>query len=236
MDEFKKCSQFIKDFRKERNLTQEDLAEVLQYSQKSVAKWEQCVSLPPMDVLVKLRELSGKTIDEILGLKDAELKKEDLINEFKKDKTNFLRDYIDGKDVLDIYDIEDIYKLEANFDVSNLLEGEIIGFFLMPSVKFFVKDVSYNKIQIQKLKQPFLDFFIRKGLVSIEFVKINEEQLERRFYATKEFTLMVLNCIEENLNFFIEKYKEQEGFKDIIKDLENELILVDATRKQVNKI
>ena len=81
MNEIKNCSQFIKDFRKERNLTQEDLAEVLQYSQKSIAKWEQCVALPPMDVLIKLKELSGKTIDEILGLKDAELKKEDLVNE-----------------------------------------------------------------------------------------------------------------------------------------------------------
>jgi transcriptional regulator with XRE-family HTH domain len=59
----------LKNYRKENNLTQDDLAEVLGYSQKNIAKWEQGVTLPPIDVLIELSKLMDITLDELLGLR-----------------------------------------------------------------------------------------------------------------------------------------------------------------------
>ncbi len=65
----------LKSYRKKRNLTQEDFAEMLGYSQKNIAKWEQGSSLPPIEVLIELSILMGISIDELLGLKKTILEK-----------------------------------------------------------------------------------------------------------------------------------------------------------------
>ena len=62
-------SKQLKEYRHKNNLTQEDLADKLGYHQKSVAKWEQCVALPPIEQILQLKEIIGISIDEFLGFK-----------------------------------------------------------------------------------------------------------------------------------------------------------------------
>jgi transcriptional regulator with XRE-family HTH domain len=52
--------------RKDRNLSQEDIAERLSISRQAVAKWEAGQTLPDIDNIVKLSELFGVTIDAML--------------------------------------------------------------------------------------------------------------------------------------------------------------------------
>lgn len=60
-------------YRKRANLTQSELAERLNYSDKSISKWERGDGLPDLLVLASLSELYGVPIDEFL--KDSPLKR-----------------------------------------------------------------------------------------------------------------------------------------------------------------
>ncbi len=53
--------------RKHNKLTQAELAEKLNYSDKAVSKWEKGESLPPVEVFYKISKLYGVSLDYIIG-------------------------------------------------------------------------------------------------------------------------------------------------------------------------
>ena len=57
-------------YRKANNLTQVELAEKLNYSDKAVSKWERAESVPDLVVLKNIADLYGITIDDLLKDKD----------------------------------------------------------------------------------------------------------------------------------------------------------------------
>lgn len=58
--------QNITRLRKMANLTQLELAEKLNYSDKSVSKWEQGNGIPDVRILVQLADLFGVTVDDLV--------------------------------------------------------------------------------------------------------------------------------------------------------------------------
>ena len=56
----------ISRLRAEKRLSQGDLAEVLEVSRQSVSKWETDSSVPDLDKLIKLSQLFGVTLDELV--------------------------------------------------------------------------------------------------------------------------------------------------------------------------
>ena len=56
----------IAELRKRNNLSQADLAVKLNVSQQSVSFYENGKREPPLDVLIKLSDLFGCTIDELV--------------------------------------------------------------------------------------------------------------------------------------------------------------------------
>ena len=56
----------ISRLRAEKHLSQGDLAEALEVSRQSVSKWETDSSVPDLDKLVKLSQLFGVTLDELV--------------------------------------------------------------------------------------------------------------------------------------------------------------------------
>lgn len=81
-----KIGQFIADCRKEKKITQEQLAEKLGVSKNAVSKWERGLCLMDMALLKPLSIILGVTINEILAgekIKNEELKdktEENIIN------------------------------------------------------------------------------------------------------------------------------------------------------------
>lgn len=57
--------------RKEKGLSQEELADKLAVSRQAISKWERGESLPDTDNLIRLAKLYGVSIDEIVGIKDS---------------------------------------------------------------------------------------------------------------------------------------------------------------------
>ena len=67
MDEFKKVvAENITRLRTSMNLTQAQLGEKLNYSDKSISKWERGESVPDVFVLKKIADLAGVTVDYII--------------------------------------------------------------------------------------------------------------------------------------------------------------------------
>lgn len=61
----------IKRFRREKELTQEELAEVLGVSYQSVSRWENNLCYPDMELLPAIAEFFGTTVDKLLGMSNA---------------------------------------------------------------------------------------------------------------------------------------------------------------------
>lgn len=61
-----KISKNLVTLRTRANLTQLQLAEMLSYSDKAVSKWERGEAIPDLRVLIKLAEIYGVTLDELV--------------------------------------------------------------------------------------------------------------------------------------------------------------------------
>ena len=68
--------QIIKRLRKERNLTQEELAEQLNITAPAVSKWENDTSMPDISQIVPLANFFGVPTDVLFGVYGADRKKE----------------------------------------------------------------------------------------------------------------------------------------------------------------
>ena len=63
----KQIAQNLAYYRKEAGLTQAELAEKINYSDKSVSKWEQGNGVPDVYVLMQLAQLYGVTLNDLVG-------------------------------------------------------------------------------------------------------------------------------------------------------------------------
>ena len=62
-----KAAAFIEEKRKEKGLTQQQVAEALHVTRQAVSKWEQGKSLPDVDTLLHLAELFQVPVEALLG-------------------------------------------------------------------------------------------------------------------------------------------------------------------------
>ena len=62
-----KMGAFLQELRRERGLTQEQLAELLHVSSKTVSRWETAAYMPPVEMLLALSELYGLSINELVA-------------------------------------------------------------------------------------------------------------------------------------------------------------------------
>jgi transcriptional regulator with XRE-family HTH domain len=56
----------LRQCRKESGLSQEDIAEKLHVSRQAVSKWERGINEPDIETIVRLSDLYGVTIDQLL--------------------------------------------------------------------------------------------------------------------------------------------------------------------------
>ena len=76
-----KIGKFIKELRKEKGLTQEQLAEQLHTSRRTVSRWETGSNLPDLDVLIEMADYYEVELREIL---DGERKSEKMDKDLKE--------------------------------------------------------------------------------------------------------------------------------------------------------
>ena len=74
----KKIGAFLRELRREKNLTQEQLAEVLGVTNRSISRWENGVNMPDFDLVIEIANYFEVSIDELLDgeRKDTMIDKE----------------------------------------------------------------------------------------------------------------------------------------------------------------
>ena len=87
--DLKKTGTLLKELRKENKLTQEQLAEKLNVSGRTVSRWETGSNLPDLDILIELADLYEVDIRELI---DGERKSENMDKE-TKDTLKKVADY-----------------------------------------------------------------------------------------------------------------------------------------------
>lgn len=74
-----KIGTFLQELRKEKGLTQEQLAEQLGVARRTVSRWETGANMPDLDILVELSDLYAVDLREILnGEREREHMNEEL--------------------------------------------------------------------------------------------------------------------------------------------------------------
>lgn len=76
-----KTGAFLKELRKEKNITQEELAEQMGVSRRTVSRWETGSNMPDMDVLIDISDFYEVDLREIL---DGERKDKQMDKEMKE--------------------------------------------------------------------------------------------------------------------------------------------------------
>ncbi len=89
----KKTGSFLRDLRKEKQLTQEQLAERFGVTNRSVSRWETGSNMPELSILVELADFYDVDIRDII---DGERKGEDVNNE-EKERLQLVADYAENE-------------------------------------------------------------------------------------------------------------------------------------------
>lgn len=80
----KKIGEFLKILRREKGLTQEQLAEILHVSGRTISRWETGTNMPDLSILIQMAEFYAVDVKEIL---DGERKGETMDKELKETLT-----------------------------------------------------------------------------------------------------------------------------------------------------
>ena len=116
----KKTGEFLKQLRKEKNLTQEQLAEKLFVSGRTVSRWETGSNMPDLSVLVELADYYDIDIREII---DGERKSENMDKE--KETLKKVAEYADAEKAKLKKKVSNIFKWMCLM----MLGSVLIGFF-----------------------------------------------------------------------------------------------------------
>lgn len=82
--------QRLSKFRKEKNLTQEEISEKVNVSPQAVSKWENDLSIPDIETILKLSEILDVSLDLLLGKETNSEKAQILPKEDRKDSNKLI--------------------------------------------------------------------------------------------------------------------------------------------------
>ena len=77
----KTIGEIISSLRKEKGMTQSDLAEKMNVTDKAVSKWERNLSCPDVNTIPKLAEILGISVEELLNAQKKEVSNNNKMNE-----------------------------------------------------------------------------------------------------------------------------------------------------------
>ena len=143
-----KIGKFIRGLRESKDMTQDDLADVVGVTRQAVSNWELGKSVPDSGILLALSELFQVTINELLkGEKD-----------YKDTKQNEELENI-ALNLVDQYNIKSL-RINKIIKISGVIITTILlTFFLY----YFI--TSYNTISVYKLDGEGNNFFTYNGIM-----------------------------------------------------------------------
>lgn len=186
----------IQIYRKRFNLTQEELAQKLLVSRQTISLWEKDQTVPTIDNLIRLREIFGVSVDEILGFEDAEQSKENSPNEsyrfaFSKDELNQIyrlqrkNIYIKTISFTLIYIFLILFFIGTS--TSDIMIGFAFGIFLIVEISHFKAIRAYSKAwknSAERICKSTYEYKIFENYISVNIYRENEKIRESKCFFT----------------------------------------------------
>ncbi len=173
-----KIGAFLKMLRNEKGFTQEELAEKLNVSSRSVSRWENGKNFPDISLLVQLAELYDVEIVEII---DGERKSE-IMNEETREVAEKLSDYAEadkeltikrirnqslmGVAALAMYFILDIFEIAAQYPILESLSQYCVTLVFVSVIMTPILITGYTGI-IKQRRDKKISLFLKKPLSGI---------------------------------------------------------------------
>lgn len=203
----KNIAEFIAYLRKRKNLTQQQLADMIPISRQAVSKWERGVTIPDPDTLLRLSDIFGVTINEMLTGKEN-------ITEVEKDKLT-----------LNLY--------TEKTKKSKIIKIMIIILLIMLVIflsYYFVN--SYRSVEVYTIYAQNDNLYISNGMLFKTREKIyfslgdivstegNISSLELYYYDDKEQKIVMVQSTKDSIVFSDEdgynEYFDFDNFKHIL--------------------
>lgn len=196
-------AKFLIKLRKEKKLTQEKLANILNVDRATISKWERAIYIPTVEMMVKLSEFYNISVNEIVyGARRTDENKKDLDNislEVLKQNTRNVRKVTILSSIIIFiiiailpimylisnYDAIKIYKVGGNSNYYNVFNGMLIT----------TKGKSYLKLS------------------TITPTDSQDEVIALRLYYLKDNKKVVLSNRKDNENIIVNVYGYNEFFK-----------------------
>ena len=183
-----KIGEFLRELRKEKGLTQEQLAEQFNISRRSVSRWETGSNMPDVGLLIEIADFFDVDIREII---DGERKSENMDKE--KETLKKVAEYADAEKVISLKGAKNaLYLKDDVLYIYNINEGNLRYSGEISSVKEFF---SQGEIVCYSAKElwHYLDkngacdvIIVGRGGGSIEDLwAFNDEALARTIFEAK---------------------------------------------------
>jgi transcriptional regulator with XRE-family HTH domain len=171
----------IAELRKERQIGQQELAEVLGVAYQTVSKWETGVTMPDITLLPAIAEYFNVSVDELLGLKP--LRKQQYIQRNTDDRANWNentdklfqnRKNFWNDDYLKFL-VEYVWRITSPINVIDFWCGD--GYLGKKLIEILPKGSSYTGIDnanfIEKAKETFKDTKITSDFIETDIYDLN---------------------------------------------------------------
>ena len=181
-----KISVLIRNKRKEKNLTQEELARKINVTEKAISRWETGRGTPDISLLIPLSEALGVSVSEILKGKEDKKEEENIkeivnyidISKSKKNKTVLVASSVLYLVLLVLY----LWYLKNDYDSSRITQISYIG------------ELIYNTFFITSI-------FLTNRLISIYYFDTLEER-ERMNKVSYIIALIIYLIMFFNMTIF----------------------------------
>lgn len=206
---YKKIGEFIFNLRKEKELTQKQLANKLYITDKAISKWERGLSIPDIEILEKLSKEFNVTIEEIISGEKGINKKINIEEEIEK------------------------IKKEINFQNKKTKIKLIISFLIIIIILlYFIFKFIYLGYEIKeiKYKNSYSNNNIKIGIPKTSFMpKINDQSYSfKNFRSSNTLKSEIKDYLKtleyKTCNNTIYYYDEEENFSIIEYSVENNIL------------
>lgn len=185
-----KVGKFIAECRKEKGLTQAQLAEKFGISNRAVSKWETGKSLPDASIMIDLSNYLGITVNELLtgerfDMEEYKEKAEQTIVEVQKEKEQTKKNYKKAIIIILIFVL--------------ILTYLALKFFVINSVKSSLGNLANASVDMQEIEfsfnlEPSENFISDNGLQfdnRYDFEKVTDESIKVYLSQDKKVRLAI---------------------------------------------
>ena len=186
----------IQKYRKDLDLSQEELGQKLLVSRQTISLWEKDQTVPTIDNLIRLREIFGVSVDEILGFETIEQNNEILPNEL-------YRFTFSKEELSEIYRLQrkSVYKSPLIFTIlcilmivffigssaPDVMIGFAFGMFLIGAVSHIKGIRAYSKAwknSTERICKSVYEYKVFENYISVNIYRENEKIRESKCFFT----------------------------------------------------